>query len=332
MGYFNFKIHFPLNVVVFLILGPLAQNLLASEIDSFTQRSVPMADATDALNQAVNEKLLLAFDEANNIKGCSTSRLYQFVRYHFTGSILGPVEQMINAGNFVESKTITRKDSVLRDIGMISGSALYFYGLGNIINLDGHTVGSDKFGHFFSEGWTYFDRSVLKEQDLIDVLRFGESSERGFFGWTMTGVMSYGDLAANFSGLRFWINLIQNDKRVEERNYGLLDPKIALASCVDGKWALNRAFDWRNFTDSSWDEGINCSVFLTPELEILVANRIAQALKGTQFQPSCPVDPAQCDELVAKYGPLGRYILHPRCFAQGLKKVGEKSSAFPLPN
>lgn len=290
-----------------------------SEIDSFSQRFDPLEDALPGLNQVVNGKLLNSLATANTIKGCSSSRLYQVIKDDFTGPLLGPVEQVINRGNFIEKHVIDRKNSVLADIGVINGSALYFYGLGSIVNLDGHIVGADKFGHFFSEGWTYFKRSVLEEQDLIDVLRFGEASEKGFFGWTMTGVFSYADLAVNYSGLKFWINLIVKEPRVFERNYGLLDPKLGLIECQDEKWVLIRPFDWKSYVDSTWDEAINCNWYPTPEIEELVGKRVSMVMKGRAFNQFCPIDSQQCQEIVKKYGALARYFVHPRCQAEGTK-------------
>ena len=290
----------------------MAFSLNASEIDSYTQRFDPIADSTNYLNGLVNNKLRAAGEWANSIEGCSKNRLYNAVKFQFTGSILGELEKYINASEEVDKRVIARKNSIYQDFGVLEGSALYFYGLGSIVKLGDNIVGADKFGHFFSEGWNCFDKSVLQKEDLISVLKFGDHSERGFFGWMMTGVYSYADLAVNFNGLRFWVHLA-DDQRVFTRNYGLRSQE-SYFSCKGGLWVQSRSFDWSDYVDASWDEGINCNMYPKLSMEDDVNRRIASAMPyASGISKSCPIITQRCDELKSKYGPLGRYFLHPRC-------------------
>jgi len=98
-------------------------------------------------------------------------------------------------------------------------------------------IGIDKIGHLFQQGYWYFDaaaRGVLKNPD--DFFEFGQFMEGdpdlpselhkkyrklfgeycaictlfggfGYFGATSTGVISYGDMAANLAGLDFYTRL-----------------------------------------------------------------------------------------------------------------------------
>jgi hypothetical protein len=96
--------------------------------------------------------------------------------------------------------------------------------------LNGVCVGTDKLGHFFQQGWEYFEIAVTLGKGEAVARRYGEWLEGlepresygaveeeffrthksgkmfgyGGFGRTMSGVMSRADLAANLAGLRFY--------------------------------------------------------------------------------------------------------------------------------
>ena len=49
-----------------------------------------------------------------------------------------------------------------------------------------------------------------------------------------TGVMSYGDLAANFNGMRFWNHILGKRKDILNQDLG---PYV---KCKDRKWVVNK--------------------------------------------------------------------------------------------
>jgi hypothetical protein len=89
--------------------------------------------------------------------------------------------------------------------------------LGNMsptVNAYGVYLGVDKVGHFFQQGFEYY-REYEKElgagggeaEALARAVRLGIDQERGFFGLATVGVYSNADLACNYAGLKFYLNL-----------------------------------------------------------------------------------------------------------------------------
>jgi hypothetical protein len=82
------------------------------------------------------------------------------------------------------------------------------------INVYGVYLGTDKIGHIFQQGHEYYriyrdeeNRGRGGRDATAAAVKLGVSQERGFYGEAMVGVYSNGDLAANFAGLQFYLNL-----------------------------------------------------------------------------------------------------------------------------
>ncbi len=82
-----------------------------------------------------------------------------------------------------------------------------------------HYIGTDKFGHFHDLGHIYHkdfvnlcnlgvDRGEALRRVVADYSR-GPISEAGSIGFFATGVFSNGDLAANYLGFKFYLNLTE---------------------------------------------------------------------------------------------------------------------------
>ena len=74
-------------------------------------------------------------------------------------------------------------------------------------------------------------------------------------------------------------------------------------------WKITRRFDAGDYLDGTWDEGVNCNSYASPELEEKIADRIQ--LIDPNFQ--CPLEPTECLEAQDKYGRYAKKILHPKC-------------------
>lgn len=75
-------------------------------------------------------------------------------------------------------------------------------------------LGTDKLGHFFEQGYEYYEAyaaELNKSHDVARALRKaiarGVQQENTYYGMMVDGVYSNADLAANFSGLLFYLNL-----------------------------------------------------------------------------------------------------------------------------
>ncbi|KAF5429684.1 hypothetical protein C5S39_08605, partial [Candidatus Methanophagaceae archaeon] len=86
-------------------------------------------------------------------------------------------------------------------------------------------IGTDKLGHFFGQGYEYFDISVIQGKGDKAAFKYGKKTEMGKFGVQSTGVYSNADLEANKSGLMFYKDLFNNPLM-----------KFDIAKYVNRKW------------------------------------------------------------------------------------------------
>jgi hypothetical protein len=69
------------------------------------------------------------------------------------------------------------------------------------IQVNGIYIGIDKLGHFFQQGFQYYE---VEDQKKGQSQEFGKGTEVGFYGLASTGVYSQADLEANRQGLLFF--------------------------------------------------------------------------------------------------------------------------------
>lgn len=123
-----------------------------------------------------------------------------------------------------------RKRFKYRGSGLPDG--LLFSSYEPSIRLNHLCIGTDKLGHFFQQGWEYYQIAVLDGKGEEVARRYGEWLEGvaaraayaddesyflrqrsgraagyGGFGRTTSGVISHADLAANVAGLHFYQDL-----------------------------------------------------------------------------------------------------------------------------
>ena len=131
------------------------------------------------------------------------------------------------------------------------------------IQLHGHFVGTDKIGHFFAMGYHYFNvyqmaRALGKTheeglQHAADIC--GWTTENSFLGLTSTAIYSNADLAANYLGLKFYLNLYRPVKI-----NGQLEPAIVVR---DGDyWKIRDGLHkhsplFSKYVSAHWDEVLN---------------------------------------------------------------------------
>jgi hypothetical protein len=125
---------------------------------------------------------------------------------------------------------------------------------GAAAKIDGICVGTDKLGHFFQQGYQYYERArSTTGGTTAAAVSMGRSQEIGISGLAATGVYSNADLAANKDGLAFYDNLAANPATYsfdisnyinnnwsEEHNSNYYEPN--LANIV-----------WRNLLNGAWE-------------------------------------------------------------------------------
>jgi hypothetical protein len=104
------------------------------------------------------------------------------------------------------------------------------------IRVYGVEFGTDKFDHLFQQGYTYYRKynaarkaGKTDAQALKAAVDYGRFTENTFFGYTVSGVYSNADLAANIAGLKFYQNLA-NDIQLGDTT------QLAILKMVDGRW------------------------------------------------------------------------------------------------
>jgi hypothetical protein len=138
------------------------------------------------------------------------------------------------------------------------------------IKVHGHYIGTDKIGHFLAMGYIYFQtynaaRLAGKSHEdalglSVHVNRWGPLSEQTFLGMIPTGVYSNADMAANYVGMKYYIN-VAHPVRLQGRRYP------AMAQRVGDYWRisphLRREGDsFAPFVSDHFDEVLNPSLFV----------------------------------------------------------------------
>ncbi|MES9993169.1 MAG: hypothetical protein ABW098_14530 [Candidatus Thiodiazotropha sp.] len=317
--------------------------VFAAEVDSVTTRSVELENSRAAINQIFNDRIKHGIAEANRKRTtiqrvgdlelysegeyCDEQELYRELRkaifdsntatWGLKGYQLDKQLRSLLAGN---SYSLQLNDSIYRDIDYIEGISLKLKELSDLVYVQGVLIGVDKLGHFFAEGWHYYEMTEFDDKSLHDALAWGREKESGLFGYSTTGIFSYADLVANFNGMRFWNRVLmkQDDPllgvfgNLFERPY--VNCEIQLIDSLKAgelvkAWEFNRKFDIGEFVDGGWDEGNNCNSYADPVIEAKVDKRIRDVKRDFV----CPYEKNACLRARAKYGKYSRNLLHPFC-------------------
>lgn len=286
-------------------------NLHAAEVDNFTKRDPTLPDSTKNLNEYGNKLFNKIVEKTNREKsGCDEEKLYKNLRKEFRNGYIGDFIKHLK-----ESDTITRyrvpfKQSIYSQFSakdaIVTGllSKRVFDTTASVININGHLVGTDKFEHFSGTGFRYFKSYYLEKKSLDETVEIGFSDEYGILGAWSTGIISYGDLAAEFNGMRFWNHILQRREDILNENIG---PYL---ECTKGKWLAVKPIDWSFYVDDSWDEAINCSEFRNWTMVAKVKYKLKELSTKTGKTINCPINQEKVQPLLDKYHQFGQYILN----------------------
>lgn len=329
-------------ILYIVFCGCIFQAGYAAEVDSVTTRRVTLENSLNFLNSIINQRLQEGVEKANAYqeyiedidefyideeKLCDEEVLYTELRkaiyqsYTASWGLKGyDLDKQLRVLLAKQSYSISLNDSIYRDIDYIEGFSLNLKELSDVVNVNGYLVGLDKIGHFFAEGWQYFELTHEENHKIEQALEWGRQQEAGKFGYSTTGIFSFADLVANLNGWRFWNKiLLKNNDPLKgvlanffARSYISCDIQI-IASIKNRKivraWEYNNQFDLSDYIDGAWDEGNNCNSYDTPVIEEKVTLRI----KDVYPEFHCPLIPEYCMQARQKYGQFAKYVLHPYC-------------------
>ncbi|NIP84080.1 MAG: hypothetical protein GTO03_00360, partial [Planctomycetales bacterium] len=138
------------------------------------------------------------------------------------------------------------------------------------IKVHGQYLGTDKIGHFLAMGYLYYQvyraarLSGQSQEDAlglsVQVNRWGPLSEQMFLGMIPTGVYSNADMAANYVGMKYYVNVTEPVKL-----QGRLYP--AMVQRVGDYWRLSPHVRpdgdfFAAFVSEHFDEVLNPSLFV----------------------------------------------------------------------
>ncbi len=279
-----------------------------------------MPDVAEALNRRSNELLDQAIAAANAPEPttaltdvvpreppCSRRRLYDEINRSMGGPLVGTLEEFANDSTSISQRKLSRRESIYHAFGIFETPSMGGDQghLAAVVSIGGTLVGADKLGHFFSQGYSYFDKAYLSDGGLEAALDYGDLAERTYYGALLTGVYSYADLTANFEGMRFWIHLLR-----EHPDPLGDDGRGPYVRCERERWVRKRVFDWRDYVSAAWDEGINCSLFRNEGLQAKVLAAIADLERRYGERLTCPISRDAGPALHARYGAYFRRLVN----------------------
>ncbi len=318
-----------LSVVVF------ALPLIAAEADHYSKANLPLPDSAEIINTKANRFLRQGLDELNQKSECSDSvkselELYEKLRDYFANHSRGQLVIDILHDETVPSRVIPKGESIYGGWGIGDGFLLgrpgaekSQLGLMPLIRIGEVSVGVDKLEHMFGMGLIYHKRHNVKGDSLTDVLKNGIFREKTVLGGNMlaTGVFSYGDLSANFNGMRFWNHMLLKKDDVLGASHNL-GPYV---KCEAGRWKPTLVeIDFRNYVDHSMDESVNCRKLATKNG--VEKSKKAMADRGFGID-TCPSNSEVLALMYSKYNvPVkgdsqGRTISHWIINLKGMGKV-----------
>jgi hypothetical protein len=262
----------------FLFTFLFLSSVYAAEVDQHTNSHITIDDSQEILNNKVNDLIRLSIKQANAPryskmpkhpgKGyayyplCSVDLLHKALESNLARALIGQIEMYAEESPLITKRTLPIQQSIYRDFSAVNAPSLATYKrISSVINLNGIEIGTDKLGHFFTEGWRYFQLTNQMEGDIKKGILFGLWTESFYYGAQAPGVFSYADMIANFNGLRFW-NRVRS--KFKDPITHLYQPPYI--TCENKKWAVNNSFLWSEYVDEAWNESVNCNNFKTQGL------------------------------------------------------------------
>jgi hypothetical protein len=237
-----------------LIIGVAAAGLpaaaIAYETDQFSNRDALIADSTDVLNEQVNatiEAIVASWDKGQDELAFVDAIYHEIGGHHWVDKL----ERWAMNSDQVEKLDTPRYDSVFSGLPWYALRVTSFFGIGKTIRVNEQLIGSDKLGHFLSQGRKYYKR-FSKSASESKAAEHGAYTERAIFGRMTTGSYSNADLVANYEGHRFYRSLFEDE---------IIPGKLAILRWEDNAWVMQREYDWADHVNEYWDEALNVNHF-----------------------------------------------------------------------
>lgn len=247
--------------VTFLI-QPFATR--AMETDQYNLPPTPLADIGDEVSEYVEQNLVAAVAKVNAdisvhqacIDGSKASRCgpvdkerktLEYLRSN--DAVAKEVYERLGAGNIFVSHigqwmtshafhASPSRYKVDYKHSIYLAAPVDYATLSPTVKLYGVEFGTDKLDHFFQQGYKYY--RIYKDaaaHGMTDngaeqkAIRWGQQTERTYFGILVSGVYSNADLYANFAGMKFYQSLA-------EATWIGMKTRPAMLRLRDGRWII----------------------------------------------------------------------------------------------
>ena len=298
----NVFMKFPMIARLFLcavlLTNPIAA--FAFETDQYNLPPQPLADIGDEVTQYVEQNVRKAVGKINNeiyvrqacldksaansakTKCNSPNRESERLDYlRSEKAVAREIYNLLGAGipPFTKSgtwmdwhkfkKQPARYKTTFQDSIFITFPTNYLM-ISPTVNLYESHFGTDKIAHFFQQGYDYYKiynralaEGLAPDKAAERAVRWGQKTERTYFGTLISGVYSNADLCANYVGMKFYQGLTREIKIGD-----VTRPAVLLLK--NGVWTFSETADLREilvkpFMTDHLDEARNSSVF-TKEL------------------------------------------------------------------
>jgi hypothetical protein len=283
----------PRAVAVALILVAIAAAPgFPYETDQYSLGEAPIADSVDLLNDRFNEELARI---AADWRGPADRARFARQVYRRLGGRhwVDRLERWAVRSPEVEKALPEGRRGILRGLPFWATRAAFFFGVAPTIRIHGASLGTDKIGHFISQGWKYHRRH-LRGAGPERVLRLGVRNEAGIFGSLTTGAFSNADLVANYEGYLFYRSLFEDD---------VVAGKAAIVAWTAGGAQIQRRFDFRDHVNDYWNEALNPNRYDSLLRKPILA-RLRELCPEYERRPGRYV-PERDEELRLRYRHLG---------------------------
>ena len=245
----------------------------AYEADQYLHRTAEVADSVVLMDAQVNEALATI---AANWRGPRDDARFARAVWRKLGGLYWAdrIERWANANPAIEKYPQTRFRSIYRGMPVWATRVNFFFGVARTMKVGGVMVGTDKFGHFFSQGLKYYKRQQRGWPDER-VWAQGAFAERWIFGRLTTGTYANADLVANYEGLLFYRSLFEDH---------VVADKPAIVVWSDSGPRIRRAFAWADHVNDYWDEALNPGA-MVPSLESRLRRRVSETCPLARQQP-----------------------------------------------
>lgn len=290
-----------------IILAFLITPAFALETDQFIASKALIKDSSEVFNNYFDHQINKALEKANakNPEKIKCSKVADNVMNNLVGGKylgISKISQFAKKSPEVDKfpdSSISDREYLKMTIYEEADILLKIAPLARTINLNGIYMGTDKLGHFSLIGRNYYHNylsylkdGLNKDQALEKAIIKGFKTEKGLLGYAVGGVLSYGDLEANYEGMRFAIDLCEGE-----------NPYILFRNNRFEKNPDNR-FDMKTYFNPRMDESFHLS-FWRPGLYKRVKEKLAREYCETQMDPVYI-------ERTSKYPPLLKENLNDR--------------------